>query len=193
MMRKPELGRLLRDIEASAPEGLHNRVFDNAPRTPGSRRATEANNAMVYHHGKMVKKAVVKGKKGGPRANFALTAGDTVVGAMAREEAAKEAHDAATTDEQKAAAKEKLNVATRKRKRTVKARDDQSTGGAASSGVDCNQVGAGRTSPALRASDSTRRAMALLRSWRRGSTPTRAPSGKVLLSVVDRSSARMGT
>lgn len=28
MTKKPELGRLLRDIEASAPEGLHNRVVD---------------------------------------------------------------------------------------------------------------------------------------------------------------------
>ncbi|CAM9279100.1 unnamed protein product [Pylaiella littoralis] len=47
---------------------------------------------------------------------------------MAREAAAKEAVDAAVTDEQKSAAKEKLNVATRKRNLTEKARDDQSTG-----------------------------------------------------------------
>lgn len=38
---------------------------ENAPRTPGSRRATEANNAMVYHDGKMVKKAAVRGEGSG--------------------------------------------------------------------------------------------------------------------------------
>ncbi|CAM9617258.1 unnamed protein product [Pylaiella littoralis] len=52
----------------------------------------------------------------------------TVAGAMAREEAAKEAVAAAVTEEAAAAAKDNLDDATKKRKLTVKARDDQSTG-----------------------------------------------------------------
>ncbi|CAM9885589.1 unnamed protein product [Pylaiella littoralis] len=63
------------------------------------------------------------------KSNFGQTKGETVAAARAREAAANEGHDAATTDEQKAAAKEKLNVAIGKRKLTVKARHDQSKGG----------------------------------------------------------------
>eukprot|EP00903_Cladosiphon_okamuranus_P009144 g8737.t1 len=87
--------------------------------------------------------AKVNGKVNGPKSNFGMTANATVEGARAQGAAAEAAVEATHTAEEQTAAQRHLVDAIKRRKLVVKARQDQATGGAAASGKDCNQVGAG--------------------------------------------------